>query len=81
MCQSLTLPCLPEKVDVQHVAVKPTEIGKDTKQAFLDWVESLRPKTVVVKRPKELYAFDLGVEEGDGKGIKKGSGPKVSKGL
>ncbi|OLP82213.1 Fragile X mental retardation syndrome-related protein 2 [Symbiodinium microadriaticum] len=60
-----------EKVDVQHVAVKPSDIGKETKQAFLDWVESLRPKLVVVKRPKELYAFDLGVEEGDGKGMKK----------
>ncbi|CAE7660160.1 FXR2 [Symbiodinium pilosum] len=70
-----------EKVDVHHVAVRPSMKGMETKQAFLDWVESLRPKMVVVKRPTELYAFDLGVEEGDGKGIKKGSGPKVSKGL
>jgi len=70
-----------DQCDVHHVAANPSALGKNTKQAFLDWVESLRPKTVVVKRPKELYTFDMGVEEGDGKGIKKGSGPKVSKGL
>ncbi|CAJ1460805.1 unnamed protein product [Effrenium voratum] len=55
-------------------------MGDDTRQAFLDWIDSLRPKVVVVKRPQELYAFGLGVD-GDGAGTEMGSGPKVSKGL
>lgn len=69
-----------DKNNIQHLAVRPSKIGKETKQAFLDWIDSLRPKVVVVKRPPELYAFGLGVD-GDGKGTSMGDGPKVSKGL
>ncbi|CAJ1417259.1 unnamed protein product [Effrenium voratum] len=57
----------------QHIAVRPTKMGDDTRQAFLDWIDSLRPKVVVVKRPQELYAFGLGVD-GDGAGTEMGSG-------
>ena len=69
-----------ETNNIQHLAVRPSKIGKDMRQAFLDWVDSLRPKVVIVKRPPELYAFGLGVD-GDGKGTQMGEGPKVSKGL
>ena len=69
-----------DRNNIQHLAVRPSKIGDDTRQAFLDWIDSLRPKVVVMKRPKELYAFGLGVD-GDGKGTEMGDGPKVSKGL
>jgi len=69
-----------DKNNIQHLAVRPSKIGEKTKQAFLDWIDSLRPKVVVVKRPPELYTFGLGVD-GDGKGTQMGDGPKVSKGL
>lgn len=65
--------------NIQHVAANPAEISEDVKTAFADWVDSLRPKKVVVKRPNELALFGLDVLVAKKSG--QAGGAKVSKGL
>eukprot|EP00930_Biecheleria_cincta_P034847 TRINITY_DN24023_c1_g1_i1.p1 TRINITY_DN24023_c1_g1~~TRINITY_DN24023_c1_g1_i1.p1 ORF type:complete len:269 (+),score=63.54 TRINITY_DN24023_c1_g1_i1:114-920(+) len=65
--------------DVQHILVCPSEVGPSVRQAFEKWVESFKPKSVVMKRPQQLERFGLSVDgrfKGEGQG-----GAKVSKGL
>eukprot|EP00933_Yihiella_yeosuensis_P046562 TRINITY_DN42123_c0_g1_i1.p1 TRINITY_DN42123_c0_g1~~TRINITY_DN42123_c0_g1_i1.p1 ORF type:complete len:276 (-),score=53.43 TRINITY_DN42123_c0_g1_i1:52-879(-) len=69
--------------NIQHVAVCPSDISPTVCQAFRDWVETLRPKKVVVKRPKQLKIFGLLdlVREDSPQPGQAAAGPKVSKGL
>eukprot|EP00931_Biecheleriopsis_adriatica_P097807 TRINITY_DN7165_c0_g1_i2.p1 TRINITY_DN7165_c0_g1~~TRINITY_DN7165_c0_g1_i2.p1 ORF type:complete len:291 (-),score=75.82 TRINITY_DN7165_c0_g1_i2:34-843(-) len=75
--------CVVEAVDgrqnnIQHLAVSPSEKASVMQKVFADWVDSLRPKKVILKQPKELRIFGIAV---DGQKQGEAGGAKVSKGI
>jgi len=49
--------------NIQHIAVDPGELGSGLAEAVLDWMDSLKPKSSVIRRPDEWNAFNLQVQE------------------
>jgi len=60
--------------NIHHIAVSPTEITSGVQAAVLGWMDSLKPKRCVIKRPQEMTLFGIELTSGT-------SGAKVSKGL
>ncbi|CAE8632332.1 unnamed protein product [Polarella glacialis] len=89
----LKAPCEPQAIcvmeavdagqnDLKHVAADPAAMSDGMRDAFEDWMESLRPKKVILQRPDELILHGLEVEvERKGSKANKPGGVKVSKGL
>merc|ERR1719401_685969 len=58
-----------------YLAAHPKELGKGVYKAVRQWIESLKPKQVVIRQPDQLALFGLEVSAA------KGAAAKVSKGL
>lgn len=57
---------------IQHVALSPKEASASVRKCVQEWIESLKPKKVIIARPDELNMFGLEVLAG---------GARISKGL
>lgn len=65
----------PLKNELQYVVCNPSEVGPGLTNAVREWIDSLKPKKSMIKRPTELALF--GLEIGGGSA----ASAQISKGL